>query len=153
MIGEKGRIWDTSSFRFLTGDAPDTVNPSLWRQAKLNDLHGLFEVTKGVYQVRGYDVSNMTIIEGATGRIVVDPLTAQETAAAAWQLVEKTLGKKPVSAVIFTHSHVDHFQGVAALMPESKDRAAPRIVAPARFGGEGTSEIVLAGTALGRRAT
>jgi alkyl sulfatase BDS1-like metallo-beta-lactamase superfamily hydrolase len=153
VIGENGRIWDTTAFRFLTGDAPATVNPSLWRQAKLNDLHGLFEVTKGVYQVRGYDVSNMTIIEGASGRIVVDPLTAKETAAAAWQLVEKALGKKPVSAVIFTHSHLDHFGGIEGVI--SVDEIAKRkvpVVAPARFLEEATSENVLAGIAMRRRA-
>lgn len=147
------RVWDTTGYEFLAGDAPPTVNPSLWRQAKLNDLHGLFEVTSGVYQVRGYDVSNMTIIEGKTGRIVVDPLTAQETAAAAWRLVEKTLGAKPVTAVIFTHSHIDHFGGVEGVI--SADEIAQRkvrVVAPARFLEEASSENVLAGVPMLRRA-
>ena len=146
-------IWDTTAYGFLAGDAPASVNPSLWRQAKLNDLHGLLEVTSGVYQVRGYDVSNMTIIEGKTGRIVVDPLTTKETAAAAWKIVEKTLGAKPVSALIFTHSHLDHFGGVEGVI--SADEIAKRkvpIVAPARFLEEASSENVLAGVTMLRRA-
>ena len=152
--GESGAVvWDTTAYGFLAGDAPATVNPSLWRQAKLNDLHGLFEVTSGVYQVRGYDVSNMTIIEGTTGRIVVDPLTTRETAAAAWQLVEKTLGAKEVTALIFTHSHLDHFGGVEGVI--SADEIAKRkvrVVAPARFIEEASSENVLAGVPMLRRA-
>jgi linear primary-alkylsulfatase len=146
-------VWDTTAYGFLTGDAPATVNPSLWRQAKLNDRHGLYEVAKGIYQVRGYDVSNMTIIAGTTGWIVVDPLTAKETAAAAWKLVERTLGAKPVRAVIFTHSHLDHFGGVEGVT--SADEIAKqrvRVVAPARFVEEASSENVLAGVAMLRRA-
>jgi len=114
--GEHGPVWDTTAFAFLQGRPPDSVNPSLWRQALLNDAHGLFEVTTGVYQVRGYDVSNMTVIEGETGWIVVDPLTTKETAAAAWKLVERELGAKPVNAVIFTHSHLDHFGGIEGVI-------------------------------------
>jgi alkyl sulfatase BDS1-like metallo-beta-lactamase superfamily hydrolase len=146
-------VWDTTAYAFLDGDAPATVNPSLWRQAKLNDLHGLFEVTSGIHQVRGYDVSNMTIIEGKTGRIVVDPLTARETAAAAWRLVEKTLGSKPVTALVFTHSHIDHFGGVEGVISaaEIAERKV-RIVAPARFLEEASSENVLAGIPMLRRA-
>ncbi|MGH7337731.1 MAG: alkyl/aryl-sulfatase, partial [Myxococcota bacterium] len=146
-------VWDTTAYGFLAGDVPASVNPSLWRQAQLNDLHGLFEVTAGVYQVRGYDISNMTIIEGKTGRIVVDPLTARETAAAAWRLVEKTLGAKPVTALVFTHSHIDHFGGVEGVI--SADEIAKRkvrVVAPARFLEEAASENVLAGVAMLRRA-
>jgi alkyl sulfatase BDS1-like metallo-beta-lactamase superfamily hydrolase len=146
-------IWDTTAYGFLAGAAPATVNPSLWRQARLNDITGLFEVTAGIYQVRGYDVSNMTIIEGATGRIIVDPLTTKETAAAAFALVERTLGVKPVSAVIFTHSHLDHFGGIEGVI--SADEIAKRkvaIVAPARFLEEASSENVLAGVAMLRRA-
>jgi alkyl sulfatase BDS1-like metallo-beta-lactamase superfamily hydrolase len=146
-------VWDTTAYGFLAGDAPATVNPSLWRQAQLNDLHGLFEVTTGVYQVRGYDVSNMTIIEGQTGRIVVDPLTARETAAAAWQLVEKTLGAKPVTALVFTHSHIDHFGGVEGVISADEiARRKVRVVAPARFLEEASSENVLAGVPMLRRA-
>ena len=151
--GENGRVWDTTVYGFLHGQPPATVNPSLWRQALLNDIHGLFEVTSGIYQVRGYDVSNMTIIEGATGRIVVDPLTAKETAAAAWKLVERTLGAKPVTAVIFTHSHLDHFGGIEGVISaEEIAKRKVRVVAPARFLEEASSENVLAGVAMLRRA-
>jgi len=152
--GPDGRkAWDFSGYAFIDGDAPATVNPSLWRQAKLNAPHGLFKVADGIYQVRGYDISNMTIIEGRTGWIVVDPLTAQETAAAAIKLARKHLGDRPVTAVIFTHSHVDHFGGVAAVLPaDSAAAAAIPIVAPRGFMEEATSENVLAGIAMGRRA-
>lgn len=146
-------VWDTSAYGFVKGDAPPSVNPSLWRQAKLNDVHGLFKVTDGIYQVRGYDLSNMTLIEGRSGWIVVDPLTSRETAAAALDLARKTLGEKPVVAVIFTHSHVDHFGGVDAVLPTGAAREQMRIVAPRGFIEEATSENVYAGTAMGRRAT
>jgi alkyl sulfatase BDS1-like metallo-beta-lactamase superfamily hydrolase len=142
--------WDLSPYAFLQGDAPPTVNPSLWRQAQLDGLHGLFEVVPGIWQVRGYDLSNMTLIEGRSGWIVVDPLTVAETAAAALALARKHLGDRPVSAVIFTHSHVDHFGGVDGVLPPGP--ATVPIVAPAGFMAEATSENVLAGVAMGRRA-
>jgi len=109
--------WDFESYAFVTGDAPPTVNPSLWRQAKLNGRPGLYEVVPGIHQVRSYDLSNMTLIEGRTGWIVVDPLTVQETAAAALALARRHLGERSVSAVIFTHSHVDHFGGIEGVLP------------------------------------
>ncbi len=146
-------IWDFQSYDFIEGPAPASVNPSLWRQAKLNGNHGLFEVAPGIHQVRGYDVSNMTLIEGRTGWIVVDPLTAEETAAAAIALARKHLGDRKVSAVIFTHSHVDHFGGVASVLPSDPAAAAAiPIIAPQHFMEEATSENVLAGIAMGRRA-
>ena len=148
-----GTAWDMSKYAFTNGDAPATVNPSLWRQAKLNLPHGLFKVADGIYQVRGYDISNMTIIEGRTGWIVVDPLTTTQTAGAAIALARKHLGAKPVVAVIFTHSHGDHFGGVEAVLPgDPAAAAAIPIVAPRGFMEEATSENVLAGTAMGRRA-
>ncbi|MCV6626858.1 MAG: MBL fold metallo-hydrolase [Cellvibrionaceae bacterium] len=144
-----GVLWQPSQYDFVKGEAPATVNPSLWRQAKLNNLHGLYRVADGIYQVRGYDLSNMSLIEGDSGWIVVDPLTTQETATAAIAFARKHLGDKPVSAVIMTHSHVDHFGGVLAVLP--KDRQIP-IVAPRHFMEEATSENVLAGPTMSRRA-
>jgi len=146
-------ISEASSYAFVTGDAPPSVNPSLWRQAKLNSVHGLFQVTDGIYQVRGYDVSNMTLIRGETGWIVVDPLTASETAAAGLALARKHLGDAPIVAVIFTHSHVDHFGGIAGVLPDEAARSGVRIIAPRAFVEEATSENVLAGLAMGRRAS
>ena len=146
-------IWDTSAYGFVDGDAPDSVNPSLWRQAKLNGIHGLFEVIDGVYQVRGYDIANMTVIRGTTGLILVDPLTAKETAAAALALARRHLGDAKVVAVLFTHSHVDHFGGIAGVLPDAASKQGVRILAPANFVEEATSENVLAGIAMGRRAT
>ncbi len=147
-----GKTWSAELFAFVAGDAPPTVNPSLWRQAKLNGIHGLFKVAEGIYQVRGYDVSNVTWIRGRTGWIVVDPLTGVESATAATALARKHLGVDPVVAVIFTHSHLDHFAGVKAVLPASGAESV-RVVAPRRFVEEVTSENVLAGTAMGRRAT
>ncbi|MDX2167870.1 MAG: alkyl sulfatase dimerization domain-containing protein [Deltaproteobacteria bacterium] len=153
ITGHDGHVvWDTSAYTFIDGTAPPTVNPSLWRQAKLNNLHGLFKVTDGVYQVRGYDLSNMTLIRGQSGWIVVDPLTARETAAAALALARQHLDAAPIVAVIFTHSHIDHFGGVRAVLPEDANAPRPRLIAPHAFVEEATSENVLAGLAMGRRA-
>jgi alkyl sulfatase BDS1-like metallo-beta-lactamase superfamily hydrolase len=146
-----GRPWSQQLFAFVGGEAPASVNPSLWRQAKLNGIHGLFQVVDGVYQVRGYDVSNVSWIRGKTGWIVVDPLTSAESAAQAAALFRAHMGDDPVVAVIFTHSHVDHFGGVRAVLPNGSAEGV-RIVAPRRFVEEVTSENVLAGTAMGRRA-
>ncbi len=146
-------VWDLSVNAFIDGPAPASVNPSLWRQAQLNNIHGLFEVTEGIYQLRGYDLSNMTLIEGATGWIVVDPLTARETAAAAFAFARRHLPLRPVVALIFTHSHIDHFGGVLGLLEAAgaePDRL--RIIAPQGFMEEATSENVVAGTAMSRRA-
>ena len=147
-------IWRTADYAFVGGEAPPTVNPSLWRQAQLNGVHGLFEVAPGIHQVRGYDLSNLTLIDGATGWIVVDTLTSRETAAAAMALARRHLGDKPVVAVIFTHNHIDHFAGIDAVLPaDAAARAAVRVIAPRGFLEEATSENVLAGTAMSRRAT
>jgi alkyl sulfatase BDS1-like metallo-beta-lactamase superfamily hydrolase len=149
--GPEGTVaWNLASHAFVEGDAPPTVNPSLWRQARLNASHGLFEVVPGIHQVRGYDISNMTLIEGRSGWIVVDPLTTRETAAAAIALARRHLGDRPVSAVIFTHSHADHFGGVEGVLPPGP--ATVPIVAPDGFMEEATSENVIAGVAMGRRA-
>ena len=146
-------IWDMPAYGFVDGDAPPSVNPSLWRQERLNNIHGLFEVTKGVYQLRGYDLANMSLIEGETGWIVVDPLTARETAAKAIAFAREHLGDKPVSAVIFTHSHVDHFGGVLGILsPEEAEQRKVPIIAPEYFVDEATSENVVAGVAMARRS-
>ena len=147
---EKGNdVWNMRQYGFLEGEAPASVNPSLWRQARLNKMHGLYEVTDGIYQLRGYDLSNMTLIEGETGWIVVDPLTVKETAKAAWDFAEQhIIDDKPIVAVLFTHSHLDHFGGVQGLpLPEDI-----RVIAPAGFMDEATSENIMAGPAMGRRA-
>ncbi|MFD6525636.1 MULTISPECIES: alkyl/aryl-sulfatase [unclassified Isoptericola] len=143
-----GVAWDNTRFDFLTGDCPPTVNPSLWRQSQLVQKNGLFEVTGGIYQVRGLDLSNMTLVEGDTGVIVIDPLVSVETAKAGLDLYRAHRGKRPVVAVIYTHSHVDHFGGVAGVVPEGAD--VP-IVAPAGFLEHAVSENVYAGTAMTRR--
>ncbi len=146
-------IWDVTQYAFVDGEAPPSVNPSLWRQAKLNNAYGLFKVTDGIFQVRGYDLSNMSVIESPNGRILVDPLTSTETAAAALALVNRALGERPIVAVIFTHSHVDHFGGVASVVdPEAVRSGKTQIVAPAGFMVEALSENVLAGPVMSRRA-
>ncbi len=146
--------WSLKPYAFLADETPaPTVNPSLWRQARLNMQHGLFEVTKGVYQVRGFDLSNITFIEGDEGYVIVDPLTSAAPAAAALQLMRERRGDKPVTAVIYTHSHVDHYGGVrGVLTPEDIEAGIP-IVAPEGFLAAAVSENVLAGNAMGRRAT
>lgn len=146
-------VWDADSYDFLTGDAPDTVNPSLWRQSTLVAKHGLFEVVEGIYQVRGLDLSNVTFVEGDTGVVVIDPLISQETAAAAIALYREHRGARPVTGVIFTHSHIDHFGGVEGILTAEQitDGSVP-IVAPKDFIAEAVAENVYAGTAMGRRA-
>jgi len=146
-------VWNPAEYDFILGEAPASVNPSLWRQARLNNIHGLFEVTKGIYQLRGYDLSNMTIIEGETGWIVIDPITAKETGAAAIAMARKHLEEKPIVAMIFTHSHIDHFGGVLGVLSEEEIASGRiRIIAPEGFMQEATSENIIAGTAMSRRA-
>ena len=149
-------VWDASAFDFLKAEtAPATVHPSLWRQARLNHIHGLFEIVPGkVWQLRGYDIAVMTIISGKTGWIVVDPLLTEEAAAAAMQLAESKIGKRPISAVLFSHSHADHFGGVGGILSpdDAKKRKVP-IVAPHGFAEEAVSENVLAGNAMTRRSS
>lgn len=146
-------IYSATGYDFMQGNYPDSVNPGLWRQAKLNNLHGLYKVTDGIYQVRGYDLAVMTIIEGRNGWIIVDPLTSRETAARAIAFARKHIGNKPVVAIIFTHSHIDHFGGALAIAsPEDVSSGKVRVIAPAGFIEEATSENILAGPAMGRRA-
>ncbi|WUE32477.1 MBL fold metallo-hydrolase [Streptomyces sp. NBC_00498] len=146
-------VWDNDTYAFLKGDAPDTVNPSLWRQSQLVAEQGLFEVVEGIYQVRGLDLSNVTFVEGATGVLVIDPLISTETAAAALALYREHRGERPVTGVLYTHSHVDHFGGVKGVTTqEDVDAGRVTIIAPEGFTEHAVAENVYAGTAMGRRA-
>ena len=140
-------VWDLSQYEFLEkSEPPDSVNPSLWRQARVNNIHGLFEVTDGMYQVRGFDVANITIIEGKTGLIIIDPLMTSETAAAALKLYQEHRGERPIVAVIYSHSHPDHYGGAEGVV--SLDDAASgkvSVIAPDGFLDEALSETILAG--------
>ncbi|MCQ2475183.1 MAG: MBL fold metallo-hydrolase [Clostridia bacterium] len=155
IYGEDGKlVWSQSAFAFLDKDAPDTSNPSLWRNAQLNHIYGLFEVTDGIYQVRGYDMTNITFIRGNTGWIVVDPLMSVECSKAAAALVKEKLGDYPITAVIYSHPHVDHFGGVKGVV-EEKDvlSGAIPVFAPEGFEKHAISENIFAGNAMGRRAS
>jgi len=147
-------VWAIPQYDFLEGEAPDTVNPSLWRQSQLAARHGLFEVGDGIYQVRGYDLSVMSVIEGETGWIIVDPLTANETAAASLKLVNDTLGARPVTGMLYTHSHADHFGGARGIIEEEEieARSVP-VLAPIGFSENAVAENLIAGNHMSRRAT
>ncbi|TDF64067.1 alkyl/aryl-sulfatase [Cupriavidus sp. L7L] len=147
-------VWNLDAYAFLKDDAaPASVNPSLWRQAQLNLHHGLYRVTERIYQVRGFDLSNMTVVEGDAGLIIIDPLLTAETARAALDLYYKHRPKKPVVAVIYTHSHADHFGGVKGVVSEDDVKAGRvRIIAPEGFMEEAVSENIYAGNAMSRRA-
>jgi alkyl sulfatase BDS1-like metallo-beta-lactamase superfamily hydrolase len=149
-LGQK--LWDASAYDFIQGEAPDTVNPSLWRQAKLNNIRGLFKVGESIYQLRGFDLANTTLIKGQSGWIVVDPLTTLETTKSAMAFAEQHLGEIKLSAVIFTHSHIDHFGGVLSLInaQQAKENNIP-IIAPSGFMHEAVSENIVAGPAMMRR--
>ena len=147
-------IWDIQAYDFLAREqAPDSINPSLWRLAQLNAHAGLFEVSPRLYQVRGLDLANMTIIEGDDGLIIIDPLTVAETARAALDLYYRNRPHKPVAAVIYSHTHVDHFGGVRGVIDEADVKAGKvKVFAPAGFMEHVMSENVYAGTAMSRRA-
>ncbi|MFB9134081.1 MBL fold metallo-hydrolase [Vibrio sp. AK197] len=149
-------VWDLEAYKQyidVTKAAPDTVNPSLWRNAQLNMMNGLFEVTEGIYQVRGYDLSNITFIQGDTGWIVFDPLISQETAKAALDFINEQLGERPVVAVVYSHSHIDHFGGVRGIVDEEDVKSGKvKIIASHGFTEHAVSENVIAGNAMGRRA-
>ncbi|MFI6573330.1 alkyl/aryl-sulfatase [Nocardia fluminea] len=146
-------VWDIDAYSFLDGECPPTVNPSLWRQSQLCVKQGLFEVTDGIFQIRGFDLSNMTLVEGDAGVIVIDPLISEETAAAGLALYREHRGDRPVAGVIYSHSHIDHFGGVKGVTTE-KEVAAGRcpIIAPVGFTEHAVEENVYAGTAMARRA-
>ncbi len=147
--------FDLEQLSFLSEEAPDTVNPSLWRQAQLNaQHHGLYEVCDGLYQVRSFDIANMTLIRGDRGWIIIDPLTSSESSAAALALANDKLGQRPVVAVLITHSHADHFGGILGVVSQEQVRSGEvPIIAPVDFVDESLNENVLAGNAMGRRAT
>ena len=151
---DKGEtVWDQGRFAFIAGDAPTSVNPGLWRQERLNNAHGLFKVAEGIYQIRGHDLANMTLIAGNTGWIVIDTLLTAEAAKAAITLADQHLGKKPIQAVIYTHSHADHYGGVRGIVNEADVKAGKvRIIAPEGFMEHAVAENVLAGNAMSRRA-
>lgn len=146
--------WSMKPYGFLQADAPaDSVNPSLWRQAQLNAIHGLFRVTDRVYQVRGFDIANMTIVEGDDTLIVIDPLLAAETARAALALYYQHRPRKPVGTVIYTHGHADHFGGVKGVVDEADVAAGKvQVIAPSGFMETAVAENILAGNAMSRRS-
>jgi alkyl sulfatase BDS1-like metallo-beta-lactamase superfamily hydrolase len=146
-------VWNLAAYDFVEGPAPASVNPSLWRHMGHLRHHGLFQVSANVWQVRGFDVSNMTVVKGKTGWIVIDPLTSTETAKAAIDLVNAKLGARPVTAVIYSHSHGDHFGGVRGLVADGEVSSGKvAVIAPEGFMEEATSENVMAGGAMMRRA-
>ena len=149
---QEGRlVWNHDQYSFLEGDCPETVNPKLWRQSQLCYKQGLFKVTEGIYQVRGLDLSNMTIVEGRKGVVVIDPLISAECSAAGLALYRQHRGNRPVTALIYSHSHVDHFGGARGVMPPGGPASIP-IVAPEHFLEEALSENIYAGPAMRRRA-
>lgn len=154
IMAEAGHVaWDMGRYEFLLdGKDFDSIHPSLQRQAILNMNYGLYEVQPGIYQVRGFDLSNISFIEGDTGWIVFDPLTAKETANAALKLVNEKLGERPVVAVVYSHSHADHFGGVHGVADEADVRSGKvEIIAPLGFMGNAVAENVYAGNAMNRR--
>ncbi|MFO0694123.1 MAG: alkyl sulfatase dimerization domain-containing protein [Polyangiales bacterium] len=149
-------VWRLDAFDFIGENepSPDTANPSLWRQSQLVRMHGLYQVADRIYQVRGFDLSVISFVKGDTGWIVIDPLVSAETAAAALGLVKRRVADLPVVAVIYTHSHVDHFGGVRGVVDEADVRAGRvKILAPSGFLEHAISENVIAGNAMSRRAT
>ncbi|ORA78608.1 MBL fold metallo-hydrolase [Mycobacterium malmoense] len=148
-------VWDNDAYSFLNGAAPTSVHPSLWRQSTLAAKQGLYEVVPGIYQVRGFDISNVTFVEGETGIIVIDPLISTEVAAAALALYRAHRGgDRPVVAVVYTHSHADHFGGVLGVTSQADvDAGAVAVLAPEGFVEHAVQENVYAGPAMTRRAT
>jgi alkyl sulfatase BDS1-like metallo-beta-lactamase superfamily hydrolase len=145
--------WELGNYQFLLEDHA-SVNPSLLRQARLNYQYGLFKITENIYQVRGYDLSNFTVIKGDTGWIVFDPLLTPATAKAALKLVNDTLGQRPVTGVVYSHAHADHFGGVLGVVtPEQVKQHNIPIIAPSGFMEHAIKENVLAGNVMTRRAT
>ncbi|WP_328393108.1 alkyl/aryl-sulfatase [Nocardia sp. NBC_00416] len=143
-------VYDIGAYEFLDGDCPDTANPSLWRQGQLCSKQGLFQVAEGIYQIRNLDLSNMTLVEGRDGVVVIDPLLSVETAAAGLALYRAQRGDRPVTGMIYTHSHADHFGGSRGVLPVGHPPVP--ILAPVGFLEHAVSENVYAGNAMTRRA-
>lgn len=148
---DDGRVvWDNDAYAFLAKECPRTANPSLWRQGQLTSRQGLYQVTEGIYQVRGLDISNMTLVEGDRGVIIIDPLISAETAAAALALYRRNRGDRPVTGLIYTHSHADHFGGARGVLPHGHEPVP--VIAPEGFLEHAVSENIYAGNAMTRRA-
>lgn len=148
-----GVAWTMRNHAFIDGEPPETVNPSLWRLARINGFHGLFQVTGRIYQVRGFSLANVTFVEGDTGLIVIDPLTFTEHARAAIDLYFTHRGRRKIMAIIYTHSHRDHYGGVRGVIsPEEVERDAVQVIGPAGFTEEAFSETILAGVPMRRRS-
>lgn len=148
-----GEAWSLRQYGFLNGPAPETVHPSLWRLARLNAEHGLFKVCERIYQVRGFSLANVTFVESDTGLIVVDPLTYVEHARAAFELYRAHRGDRPVRAIVYTHSHRDHYGGAAGIVSaESVRQQGIRVMAPNGFMDEAFAETILAGVPMRRRS-
>jgi alkyl sulfatase BDS1-like metallo-beta-lactamase superfamily hydrolase len=146
-------VWDNDSYSFLRDPCPASVHPSLWRQSGLAMRQGLFEVTEGIYQIRGFDISNMTLVEGETGVLVIDPLISAETAAAGLALYRAHRGDRPVTGLIYTHSHIDHFGGACGVTTAAAvEEGRCPVLAPAGFLEHAVAENIYAGTAMARRA-
>jgi len=148
------KIWSMPDYSFVKGKAADSVNPSLWRQETLNNIHGLFEVVPDIYQLRGFDLANMTLIKADNSWIIVDPLTSSETSSKAFAFAMQHLERKPVSAILFAHSHIDHFGGINGILSHlsETEKSNLRVIAPDGFMEEATSENLIAGPAMSRRA-
>jgi alkyl sulfatase BDS1-like metallo-beta-lactamase superfamily hydrolase len=148
-----GLAWTMRGHDFLDGPLSDTVNPSLWRMAQLNRVHGLFQVTERIFQVRGFCLANITFVEGDEGLIVIDPLTFEEHAQAALDLYFKHRGRRAIKAIVYTHSHRDHYGGVKGIVsPQQVSAEAIPVIAPFGFTEEAFSETMLAGVAMRRRS-
>jgi len=143
-------VWDIDQFKFLHGECPSTANPNLWRQGQLNSKQGLFEICPGIYQVRAFDLSNISIVEGKEGIIIIDPLVSCECAAAALEIYEKHRGKRKVTGMIYSHSHGDHYMGAAGVIPQDAGDSIP-IIAPEGFIEAVMSESIMAGPSMRRR--
>lgn len=152
---ENGKVvWSQKAYSFVEQDAPETANPSLWRNTQLNHSYGLFKVADDIYQVRGYDMTNITFVKGDSGWIIFDPLMTAECSKAAMQLVKDNLGDFPIKAVIFSHSHIDHFGGIEGILTQEQvEKEGILLIAPEHYEEHVVSENVYSGTAMGRRAS